>query len=893
MSQHLVTSILFDGALALEWEETSLPDNHDRQRLERVLLDSSQKHKDEASLLWLLILGLSDSTVTLSPSLAFWREFADAWVHQVRTLPETEEKREKLQVALGTEDGESFLDRMPPMVGVDSVNLPYLVDLANRLMLAFQTGIRGFKGSVEDYFSSISPKPLHIDRIHFHLVENRRDEMRPFAFLATYTTRVDEKGRTRHQPLKFALEEFGNKSDKLLELLATVNKVAKKNRLIASLVDSGELFHPVGLSTQDAFTFLKGLPDFEASGILCRIPNWWKGGPRRVSVALSVGGKQPSHIGFDALLDFNAGLQLDGEPLSEEEARRILERAEGLVLIKGKWVAVDTESLTMTLEALKKARKLADSQGITFADAMRMLMGAKTEGDVKGLAGADISCGDWLKSVLEKMTNPTLIRAAVPSPNLKAELRNYQQQGLNWLCFMQTLGFGLCLADDMGLGKTVQILAHLQKLKQKGRTSLIVVPASLLENWRKEIEKFTPDLQLVILHPQMMDEKEWNGIEKNVKDYDLAITTYGMLSRCAWISSCEWFYVICDEAQAIKNPSTKQTHAVKSLKSIHRCVMTGTPVENRLTDLWSLFDFINPGLLGSFTEFKTFAKGLENNPAGFGRLRNVVHPYMLRRSKTDKSIISDLPDKVEMKTWCTLSKHQTIIYKELVERLARELSTVDGIKRKGLVLAYLMKCKQLCNHPDHYTGSGAFTPEESGKFKRLAELCETIHEKREKMLIFTQFTEIISPLAEFLKGIFGAPGLVLSGATSVKKRREAVEHFQGGEYVPFFILSLKAGGVGLNLTEASHVVHFDRWWNPAVENQATDRAFRIGQKKNVMVHKFICKGTIEEKIDMLIEGKKKLAGEVVSSAGENWITEFDDGKLQEMFRLTLSGADEE
>ncbi len=554
---------------------------------------------------------------------------------------------------------------------------------------------------------------------------------------------------------------------------------------------------------------------------------------------------------------------------------------------------MDTESLAKTLDSLKQARKLAESQGITFADAMRILMGAKIQADMKGLEGSDITCGDWLKSVLEKMADPMLIRATSPSPALKAELRHYQQHGLNWLSFMQTLGFGLCLADDMGLGKTVQILAHLQNLKQKGLTSLVVVPASLLENWRKEIEKFTPNLRLIIIHPQMSPEKEPKAIEKEVGDYDLAITSYGMLNRCAWLSSHEWFYVICDEAQAIKNPATKQTRAVKALKSRHRCVMTGTPVENRLTDLWSLFDFINPGLLGSFHEFKTFAKGLENNPAGFGRLRKVVHPYMLRRSKTDKSIISDLPDKVEMKTWCALSKQQTVIYQNLVERLDRELSVADGIKRKGLVLAYLMKCKQLCNHPDHYSGSGAFIPEESGKFKRLAELCETIHAKREKVLIFTQFAEIIEPLARFLEGIFGVAGLTLSGATSVKKRKEAVENFQSGDYVPFFILSLKAGGVGLNLTEAGHVVHFDRWWNPAVENQATDRAFRIGQKKNVIVHKFICQGTIEEKIDELIESKKRLAGEIVLSSGENWITEFDDKQIGKMFRLTLSGAEQE
>jgi non-specific serine/threonine protein kinase len=893
MPQHLVTTILFDGTLSLEWEESLLTESRDRARLEKLLLDAYKSRTIADPVKWLLLLGLSDESIPLSPALVFWREFSAAWLHQARTLPDAEEKRENIQISLSAEEGQTFLARMPAMVGIDRVDLPFLTEQWNAVTSSFVHGIRSFKGSVEDYFASLAPEPMRVDRIHFHLVENRNDERRPFAFLATYATRIDEQGRTRHLPLKHAFEEYGDRNDKLLELLATVKKVARTNRLIASMVDSGEIFKVIGLTPPEAMSFLGGVSDFEAAGILCRIPRWWKGAPRKVAVSLSVGNKKPSRIGFDALLDFNAGLFLDGEAIDEAQARRILERAEGLVLIKGKWVAVDVDSLRTTIDALKQARKLAKSESVSFADAMRMLMGAKTENKASAIVGSEITCGEWLKSVLEKMANPSLIRETPPSPDLKAQLRHYQQQGLNWLCFMQSLGFGLCLADDMGLGKTVQMLAHLQKLKQKGRTSLIVVPASLLENWEKEIRKFTPDLRATIIHPQLIGKGELNGLHSHIADFDLAITTYGMLTRYPWLTEHEWFYVICDEAQAIKNPVTKQAGAVKALKSGNRCVMTGTPVENRLTDLWSLFDFINPGLLGSFNEFKTFAKSLNDDPAGFGRLRSVVHPYILRRSKTDKNIISDLPDKVEMKTWCRLSKHQAIIYEQLVKKLDKELGQAEGIRRKGIVLGYLMKCKQLCNHPDHYSGGGEYRTEESGKFQRLAELCETIHEKREKMLVFTQFAEIIDPLSGFLEKLFGAPGLVLSGATSVKKRKEAVERFQGGDYLPFFILSLKAGGVGINLTEANHVIHFDRWWNPAVENQATDRAFRIGQKKNVMVHKFICKGTIEEKIDALIEDKKKLAGEIIPSSGENWITELDDNRIREMFRLTISSTEVE
>ena len=893
MSQHLTTSILSDGTLALEWEESPLSGDGGRLRLEEILFDPFKKQSAQNPLPWLMVLGLADAALPLSPSLAFWREFSAAWLHLVRTQPDIEEKRETVSVELNAQDGELFLARMPAMTGIDRADIAFLTGIWNSITQTFKHGIHSWKGSVDGFFASLAPGAQHLDRIHFHLVENRTNEERPFAFLATYSTSIDKEGRTRHLPLKHAFEEYADQSDKLLDLLATVNKVAKKNPLIQSMVDSGELFRVIGLTPPEASVFLRGVADFEAAGILCRIPRWWKGTAKKVTVTLSVGNKKPSHIGFDALLDFDAGLHLDGEAISEAQARRILERAEGLVLIKGKWVAVDTQSLLATLDALKQARKLSKAESISFADAMRMLMGATTASRVAALSGTEITCGEWLNSVLAKMTNPSLIRETPPAPELQATLRHYQQQGLNWLGFIQSLGFGICLADDMGLGKTVQMLAHLQKLKQKGRTSLIVVPASLLENWRNEIEKFTPDLQSVIIHPQLTDGAVLSTIEKEIGRYDLAITTYGMLNRCAWLSSYEWFYVVCDEAQAIKNPATRQTKAVKALKCRHRCVMTGTPVENRLTDLWSLFDFINPGLLGSFGEFKTFAKRLDTNPAGFGKLRQVVHPYILRRSKTDKSIISDLPDKVEMKTWCPLSKHQTIIYEQLIRKLDRELGLVEGIKRKGLVLSYLMKCKQLCNHPDHYTGSGGYLPQESGKFKRLAELCETIHEKREKVLVFTQFAEIIGPLSFFLEKIFGASGLTLSGSTSIKQRKEAVERFQSGAFVPFFVLSLKAGGVGLNLTEANHVVHFDRWWNPAVENQATDRAFRIGQKKNVMVHKLICTGTIEEKIDALIEDKKKLAGEIIPSSGESWITELDDKQIKDMFRLNITSTDGE
>jgi non-specific serine/threonine protein kinase len=415
-----------------------------------------------------------------------------------------------------------------------------------------------------------------------------------------------------------------------------------------------------------------------------------------------------------------------------------------------------------------------------------------------------------------------------------------------------------------------------------------VVPASLISNWENELTRFAPGLVFSIAHPAAPP-----GRKIETKDHDsltgidLIITTYSLAQKYEWLHEREWNYIILDEAQAIKNPGTKQTRSIKKFRAQNRIAMTGTPVENRLSDLWSLFDFINPRLLGSAEDFRRFTKELHQSPDGYSKLRRIISPYILRRLKTDKAVISDLPEKIEMKTYASLSRKQLLLYKEMVRELKETIEQTEGMQRKGLVLSSLMKFKQLCNHPDQYLGTGGYDEEESGKFTRLRELCETIFQKREKVLVFTQFREITEPLKAFLDSIFGREGLVLHGGTAVAKRKDLIDTFQSATYVPFMVLSLKAGGLGLNLTAANHVIHFDRWWNPAVENQATDRAFRIGQKKSVVVHKFLTEGTIEEKIDRMIEGKIKLAQEVIQSGGEEWITEMNNDELIELFSLSV------
>jgi non-specific serine/threonine protein kinase len=451
----------------------------------------------------------------------------------------------------------------------------------------------------------------------------------------------------------------------------------------------------------------------------------------------------------------------------------------------------------------------------------------------------------------------------------------------------------------MGLGKTIQVLAlllvHQKEPDGARRPSLLVAPASLLANWASEIERFAPSLKILVAHPSALPAAELKRLgPASLEHVDLVMTSYGSLLRLPWVAETSWHLVVLDEAQAIKNPGARQTRAAKQLTARARFALTGTPIENRLGDLWSIFDFLNPGLLGSAKQFAAFVKKLAARPSEpYAPLRRLVQPYLLRRLKTDKRVVADLPDKTEVKAFCGLARAQAALYQCTVEDLAAELRQArQGIKRRGVVLAYLMRFKQICNHPAHWLRDGEWSEADSGKLGRLRELGEDIASRQEKALVFTQFREATEPLAAFLGGVFGRPGLVLHGGTPVKQRAALVERFQQDERVPFFVLSLKAGGTGLNLTAASHVVHFDRWWNPAVENQATDRAFRIGQRRNVLVHKLICRGTIEEKIDALIDSKKDMAESVMGGGGgaEALLTELKDDQLLELVALDLTRA---
>jgi non-specific serine/threonine protein kinase len=855
---------------------------------------------------FLLHLGTAELSTALPPDFGFFRELCRRFLAALCATADLEELRARVTVPPPADLG-ALASTAPPLRGAEYLNAELLGRLWNDLLEVVRAELAAYAGSVKEYLAGKNPLWNLVGRVCFHLVENKRNPELPFAFLATYASRLSGQTQVAHLPLGKALAEYSEASDKraLLALLSPVQKAASNSPLIRKLVDSGELFQPLGFTAAEAYAFLKDVPAIEDSGVIVRVPDFWQARkPPRPQVSVTVGKNPAATLGAEALLDFSVSLTLDGETLSAAEWQQILRSSAGLALIKGRWVEVDREKLSQALAHWQAVQQAAAQGELTFVQAMRLLAGAAVTESDTALADAataqwsQVIAGDFLAGVLAGLGDPERLGPADPGPELRATLRPYQQAGLKWLYLLDQLGLGGCLADDMGLGKTVQVLALLL-LKRRARPaaggarlpSLLVVPASLLGNWQAELRRFAPSLRALVAHPSAMSAAELAALSAaDLGEVDLCITTYGTVARAPGFTAGRFELVILDEAQAIKNPAAKQTRAVKALRSRTRLALSGTPVENRLGDLWSLYDFLCPGLLGSAKVFAQFTRGLSDKQ-DYSPLRNLIRPYLLRRLKSDKRIIADLPDKTELVAYCALSKKQAVLYEQAVAALRTQLTEVEkDQQRRGVILSFLLRAKQLCNHPSQSLGDGVYAPEDSGKFARLRELCEPIASRQERVLVFTQFRELTEPLAEFLRCIFGQPGLVLHGETPVKQRQQLVQAFQSELGPPFFVLSLKAGGTGLNLTAASHVIHFDRWWNPAVESQASDRAYRIGQKKNVLIHKFVCRGTLEERIDSLIAAKQELSHELLSGGGEALLTGLQDDELLRLVSLDIRSA---
>ena len=598
--------------------------------------------------------------------LSYWRELGARYVAALCALPGVAEGAAKPHVAIPEKSElEQIATAVPPMIGAEYLTADVLADLWRGMDGAFDAELAEAKLSVQEFLKRRHPAWNLVGRVHFNLAENRKDEEAPFAFLATYTTRLSAAAKAQHLPLGKALQEYaGAKNrERLLSLLMPVQRAGENCPWLKTMIDAGEIFHPLRWSPQQALQFLKDVPALESAGVVVRMPASWRmNRPARPQVKATIGDNAPSRLGLDALLNFRMEVTLDGESLSAAEIKQLLAQSDGLALVRGKWVEIDRDRLARTLQQFQAIERRAVSEGLSFGEAMRMLAGAGIAEDATtGQTDIDWSqtvAGPWLAQTLAGLRSPEGLARIDPGRSFRGMLRHYQQAGVQWLYLLTQLRLGACLADDMGLGKTIQVLSLLLVLKQEAKARrlpcLLVAPASLLANWAAEVARFAPSLETFVAHPSATpDEKLKSNGTENLTDVDLVITSYGYLTRLPWLISAAWRMVVLDEAQAIKNPSAKQTRAVKQLQAEVRVALTGTPIENRLGDLWSIFDFLNPGLLGSSKQFSAFVKHLADRPHNpYGPLRDLVRPYILRRLKTDKSIIADLPDKTEVKTFC-------------------------------------------------------------------------------------------------------------------------------------------------------------------------------------------------------------------------------------------------
>jgi SNF2 family DNA or RNA helicase len=731
---------------------------------------------------------------------------------------------------------------------------------------------------------------------------------------------AEQVWRERSGTLTFVKRQFENPQERLLADLG------RASRLFPPLDQSLTAARPTGLNltTAEAYNFLReAAPLLEQSGYSVLLPSWWSkpSGQLGIKLRLKPGtsgkGKGKSAIGQgllsqNSLVEYDWQVALGDTTLSPAEFAKLANLKVPLVQVRGEWVELRPEQIEAALNFFEKQH--AGGQ-MGLIEALQIGLSDGEAANVENTVPiVEVEAEGWLAPVLDKLGDNTKLEPVTQPSGLHATLRPYQLKGLAWLNYLQTLGLGACLADDMGLGKTISLISLLLHERETVASStndpvkadeaqtgleptLIVCPMSVVGNWSKELARFAPELRVMVHHGA--DRKSGGDFEETVRDHNVVLTTYSLLQRDeSLLAAIKWRRVVLDEAQNVKNPAAKQSQAARRLgaQSAYRVALTGTPVENRLSELWSINEFLNPGYLGSAASFRNrFITPIEKyrNPEQAQTLKKLITPFVLRRLKTDKSIISDLPDKLEMKVWCNLTSEQATLYEAIVKEMLGQIENEadEGIRRKGLVLAALTRLKQVCNHPAHYLDDNSPLAGRSGKLSRLEEMLEEVLAVGDKALIFTQFSEFGGRLQTHLSQRLGREVLFLHGGTPKKARDEMVARYQSGTGAPLFILSLKAGGVGLNLTAANHVFHFDRWWNPAVENQATDRAFRIGQIKNVQVHKFVCIGTMEEKIDMLIEQKKELAENVVG-AGETWLTELDNRQLRDLLTLRRDAVSE-
>ncbi|MBN1201901.1 MAG: DEAD/DEAH box helicase [Anaerolineae bacterium] len=691
--------------------------------------------------------------------------------------------------------------------------------------------------------------------------------------------------------LNYLEHRFEQPQEKMLAALGLAS------RLFAPVERSLRQTSPVGvqLDRDEAYTFLvEAVPLLEASHFGVLVPNWWAKRTARLKAKARLKGQAEEPTGFlarEALIGYQWELSLGGERVSRAEFEELVALKQPLVRFRGEWVALNPDQIEAALKFFD-AQETEGEMGVL--DALKLTAGAEGIAAPEGLELDDMAVEGWLHDFLERVRQPDSSAALAVPESLRATLRPYQQRGFGWLTQMRHMGLGACLADDMGLGKTIQTITfwlHERAVLGVDRPALLVCPTSVVGNWRHELSRFAPLLRVITHHGAQRLQGE--GFVKAALGADVVLTSYALLHRDRdTLEQVQWSSVTLDEAQNIKNPATKQAQAARALPADMRLALTGTPVENRLSELWSISQFLNPGYLGSREAFRhRFSLPIERygDQQAAATLRQLTTPFILRRLKTDPTIIDDLPEKFENKVYCSLTPEQATLYEATVrEELEAVEQAEDDMARRGSVLRMLTRLKQICNHPAQFLKEGASSvavlQDRSGKLARLTEMLEEVFASGDRALIFTQYAEMGEHLQAYLREVFVDEVLFLHGGTPAKKRQEMIRQFQAERGPTVFVLSLKAGGTGLNLTRANHVFHYDRWYNPAVENQATDRAFRIGQTKNVQVHKFMCLGTLEERIDELIEHKQALAESIISE-GESWLSEMNTAELRDLVAL--------
>lgn len=784
---------------------------------------------------------------------------------------------------------------VPAIKGAEYVNDGLMLESGAVLWKSVKAAVAFHGGDCDSWLDSLGEHWGLVGKIVFHLAELPAGGERPFGFLATYAGRISGEGKPQHVPLARLIHKCRKEGSDMSFLLSPLRKAAETSSWLREWLETQRLLRAESLSVDEAYSFIREVPLLRKAGLVTRMPAQWENKPpARVVVQVDITPQNESRVKGRPMWEFDSRLALNGQELTPEELEKIRNSETGLISLRGCWVEVDRSKVESLLADWQQLKYLY-SQGIPLSGAMRLLAGMGTplpvirEGEGEPEDWSMVRAGEELKACLQGLRQTSALPGGA---SVKAVLRPYQEEGVSWMWSLYQVGLGGCLADDMGLGKTLQVLAFFSLIhqeKKKGASPVLVVsPSSLLANWAAEMERFVPHLRFGIYHGSgSLDFGE-------IRKADIVLTTYSLLHRREELMNCSWEVVVFDEAQNLKNAVSLQTRAAGLLTAGMKIALTGTPVENGLSDLWSVMNIVNPGLIGG--SCSAFLEGLKDCSENdkFGRLRRLISPVILRRMKNDPHIALDLPPKTELVQRCRFTRRQALLYEQLTEELRKLLFSLkdsrgkeeeggaeEKVGRNAYILKYMLRFKQLCDHPSLLNGDNLFEPEEGGKFIRLRELAEEWASRQEKVLVFTQFREMCRPLSLFLRNIYGQEGLVMHGGTSLAQRRADVQLFQKPGGPPFYVLSVKTAGTGLTLTEASHVVHFDRWWNPAVENQASDRAYRLGQKKAVFVHKFMVPGTLEERIDRMIFQKKELARDVLAfeESAEKILCSMNDDEL--------------